>query len=318
MKPILSTFPVTSVERAWNRKEAEEFLTQSLSDNLVEESYGLQVPIIFKQLRNGEGYSHEEMERAFTLGWCVDLLVASQKENYRHFSQSNNPHQFGSPLLEDAAIKLLRGHLNEAFASRVEAKVLEMRDSADWGFTMQKNLGVVNTWDYGVYQTICHHAVSNINYVLPVMLALYVDGKELKLSRETDCKWLFERIGLLSQIIRDQNNFTDEKIRRAEIREGRLTFPLAYALHLSGKENRKIINDNYGVDNDEAEEKIMQIYDKVKARGLMKHYARDTQAFLIDRLNQLGRVWRLTPSGEQFVFRVVSKSPTDADAVYNK
>jgi len=257
----------------WFRK----VLTHNLSKSVVGQRYGILVPITYKQLCPKSSKDH--MNLAHILGWCVELCRAAaivttetiamdNEVRYgRTRKQKEKPtwadrHQLGNMAFNDAlmierGVFILLKHYFQDSAPIFYDAILRAQNSRVYGRALGYSI-MDNGWrldgretnrltDFNMtnFKALTRIHVSETNYCLPISLALHLANLHDKRLHALAHSILHE-IGYYGEITRDFSNcFVD--INGTDIQDGRLTSLIVVALQRANPGQRKLLEENYGL-----------------------------------------------------------------------
>jgi len=192
-----------------------------LSTNVLgRKQYGILVPITYRQLLT-ESPTKEQMNKAHLLGWGVELVRASNalmaetmglREVAREHSWSQR-HDLGPEAFNDALLLLNAPHILLQTYFRNDPNYARYQDSYSYASrsgTIGRLLRLENHpvqeegfegYTYKNYQAMVRHNVTNVQYILPISLALHLKGISDSEVHEK-VRRIFEDVGLFAQVNR--------------------------------------------------------------------------------------------------------------------
>ncbi len=110
---------------------------------------------------------------------------------------------------------------------------------------------------------------------------------------------IFLEIGKFLQIEDDfLGCFGDPKVtgkKGNDIAQGKCCWLIVVAMQRANREQKQVIRDNYGVDNEEAVARVKQVYQELKLPRLFRIYEADSYQDILDRIKQIPGEGKLLP-----------------------
>lgn len=282
----------------WFRK----VLTHNLSKSVVGQRYGILVPITYKQLCPNA--SKDQMNLAHSLGWCVELCRAAAivttetiaMDNVVRYGRTSKQKEkptwadrhklgdmaFNDALLIERGVFILLKHYFQESAPIFYDSILRALNSRVYGRALGYSI-MDNGWrldgretnrltDFKMtnYKALTRIHVSETNYCLPVSLALHLANLHDQRLHDLAHSILHE-IGYYGEVTRDFSNcFVDQN--GTDIQDGRLTSLIVVALQRGNTVQRKLLEENYGLQDPENVKIVKKVYDELKIKKtILKH-----------------------------------------------
>jgi len=300
----------------WYRK----VLTYNLSQSVLKQRYGILVPITYKQLRPTA--TKDEMKMAHILGWCVEMIraaaivttdtVALQSQvRYGHrrdretqlWSKKHNlgNKAFNDALLIERGVFVLLKHFFGDEATIYYEPITRAQRSRALGRALGYSLLTGNTdgqprlnnFNLKNYKALTRSHVSQTNYCLPISLALHLAGLHGEKLHELAHSILHE-MGYYVEVNRDFNGcFLDPK--GTDIADGRLTCLITLALQRATRDQKKLLDENYGYNEQEKVEVVKQIYKELKLKKSLATHIEEQKDGILSRIQGISWKDGLTP-----------------------
>ncbi|KAK4337069.1 hypothetical protein RND71_043699 [Anisodus tanguticus] len=133
----------------------------------------------------------------------------------------------------------------------------------------------LNKFDIDRYLTIAKYKTAYYSCSLPIRLAFYlceIDKEDLHLKIED----LMSKVGIFLQIQDDYlDAFGDPKVIGkigTDIQDGKCCWPIVMSLKLATNDQKEILYENYGIDNEDCVQKVKEIYKELNIEKLFKDH----------------------------------------------
>ncbi|XP_053212373.1 uncharacterized protein LOC128395909 isoform X2 [Panonychus citri] len=258
---------------------------------------GMALALAYQVLKKNKKLDSDKSHQARILGWCIEILQAFFLIHDDIMDQSLT--RRGQPcwykkedvgliaindgiLLNSCIYKLLKENFSkEPTYSQILDLFHEITDLTIKGQCLDmlnstpdmKNNPAAFTED--VYSAIIEYKTAHYSFVLPIRLAFYLVGI---VSEEVHAKAeeILLKFGHFFQV---QDDFLDcygdpsviGKVGR-DIEEGKCCWLFVNALKLCSEEQKKILVDNYALEDPAAVAKVREIYDQLNMRKVFQDY----------------------------------------------
>ena len=145
-------------------------------------------------------------------------------------------------------------------------------------------------FDIDRYLTIAKYKTSYYSCSLPIRLAFYmheINDEKLHLKIEE----LMSKVGILLQIQDDYfDAFSDPKVVGkigTDIQDGKCCWPIVMCMKLSTNDQKEILSQNYGIDDEECIQKVKEIYRELNIERLYKEHEEQLYNELVSLINQI-------------------------------
>lgn len=298
-------------------------LTHNLSSGVLGQRYGMLVPITYRQLRPTA--TKEEMQTAHILGWCVELVRAadivandtmsltskSKQGDYVTWAEKHGLgiRAFNDALLLERGVHTLVRHqfkqdsnvfleaIAQAQHSRVVGRALSFKL-----FDTDKKTNRLDGFTMANYKTLVRINVSQTNFCLPVGLALHLAGLSGTNIHEQAHAILHE-IGYFVEVTRDfVNCYVDPD--GVDIQTGRLTWLITLACQRANQQQRQILEDNYGTDDNQKAQAVKQVYKELNLKKMLRAHIEEKRSDVLSRIQGISKLDKVGLS-QEFFFKLM-------------
>lgn len=274
---------------------------------------GLTVVYAYKSLCPYD-LTEENLRLARILGWCTELMQAylvvfddiqdgsEVRRNQPCWHLTNGIGLAAcndALLLESCIYQLIKKHFRtkDCYLNLIELFL----DSAT-RTTMGQSLDLLSTnfgksvnldlYTMDRYNTIAKYKTSHYTFVLPAMLAMSLAGiKDPEMYRQAET--ILTEMGHLFQVRDDYLDcFGDPEVIGkvgTDIQTGKCTWLVVVALQRVTKEQRKILEECYGVDDNEKVKRVKQLYNELGLQNTYAVYEEETFNLMNTHIQQLSR-----------------------------
>lgn len=274
---------------------------------------GLAVPCTYRMLAPHDQHTPEMIHLTCIVGWCVELLQAfflvmddimdgSQVRRGRpawHTVEDVGLSAVNDAILLEASIyKLLRlychqlptyQHILDLF-HKTTLKT-SLGQSLDFHSSKQGKIDL-SKYTMERYRAIVKYKTSYYSFHLPVALALYlagVDGEEIHRQART----ILLEMGHLFQVQDDYLDcFGDPMVTGkvgTDIRDGKCSWLVVVALQRASAGHRHLLQENYGLDDDEAVARVKSVFDSLDLANIYWKYELNTYEMICRSIEQISR-----------------------------
>ncbi|XP_066586997.1 farnesyl pyrophosphate synthase isoform X2 [Prorops nasuta] len=268
----------------------------------------------YRMLAPADQLTDENIRLARILGWCVEmmqgfLLIIDDIQD-KSTMRRNQPcwylqYNLGLAaindgiLVEQAFYQLLKMHFKnkecyldimELFHDMVMKTV--MGQSLDLLSIDSEKRPKLNLFTMNRYNSIVKYKTANYTFVLPITLAMYFAGiKDPEMHRQA--KTILLEMGHFFQVQDDYLDcFGDTEItgkKGTDIQEGKCTWLVVVALQRATSEQRKILEECYGYDDEDKVARVKQLYNDLGLPNTYSIYEEDTYNLLNTHIQQISR-----------------------------
>ncbi|EFN60361.1 Farnesyl pyrophosphate synthetase [Camponotus floridanus] len=275
---------------------------------------GLALVYAYKLLVPNDQLTEENIRLARILAWCVELAQAfflllddiqdrslfrrNQPCWYRHNDIGLAAVNDGT-LLENALYFLIRKHFKgkECYIDILETfqhiiLMTAMGQSLDLLSTNFGKKPNLNLFTMDRYNSIVKYKCSYYTFILPITVAMHFAGiKDPEMLRQT--KTILLEMGHFFQV---QDDYLDCYGKRevigkdsTDIQEGKCTWLIVVALQRATPEQRKILEECYGVSDLEKVQCVKQLYNDLGLPNTYSIYEEETYNLLNTHIQQISR-----------------------------
>ncbi|XP_071852622.1 farnesyl pyrophosphate synthase-like isoform X1 [Apostichopus japonicus] len=271
---------------------------------------GLSVISSFRYLASSSQLTDANLEKAMVLGWCVELLQSYFLIADDMMDQSKT--RRGSPCwylkvkghdaindsfyVEAAIYKLLKKHIS---SEPYYVNILELFHETNYQTIVGQALDLMTSetcegdnnldrYTQERYDAIVKWKTAFYSFYLPVALAMYMVGNLDKDSHE-NAKTILLEMGHFFQV---QDDFMDcygdpaviGKIG-TDIEENKCSWLVVQALKRVSAEQRKLLKDNYGVDQAEKVSEVKRLYRDLNLQDVFYAYEEESYEKLMETID---------------------------------
>lgn len=273
---------------------------------------GLTVPATFRLLTPEDQHTKENMHLAIILGWCVELLQAfflvsddimDQSESRRGQPCWYKKEDIGldafndSLFLESCIYTTLAKHFKDkpyytdclhAFIATTRHTILGQ--SLDLLSSSKKGGVDVDIFEMKRYSAIVKHKTSYYSFFLPVALGMSMAGfKEPESFRQA--RTVLLEMGHFFQVQDDYLDcFGDPAVtgkKGTDIEEGKCTWLACVAMQRANTQQKQILRDNYGIDNEANVAVVKQLYNDLQIPKVFDRYEEDSYQDIVNHIEQM-------------------------------
>ncbi|XP_052207058.1 farnesyl pyrophosphate synthase-like [Diospyros lotus] len=293
-------FDFTETSRQW----VERMLDYNVPGGKL--NRGLSVIDSYKLLNEGKDLTSEEIFLACALGWCIEwlqayFLVLDDIMDGSH-TRRGQPCWFRVPKVGLIAVNdgvLLRNHIPRILKKHFRGKpyyvdLLDLFNEVEFQTASGQMIDLITTLegekDLSKYSMPLHHRIvqyktAYYSFYLPVACALLMSGENLE--NHVDVKNILIEMGTYFQV---QDDYLDcfgapEVIGKigTDIQDFKCSWLVVKAMELSNEEQKKLLLENYGIDDPARIAKVKELYNDLNLQGVFTGY--ESKSY--DRLNKL-------------------------------
>ncbi|EOQ99787.1 Farnesyl pyrophosphate synthase [Wallemia ichthyophaga EXF-994] len=273
---------------------------------------GMSVVDTYSILKGGK-ISQEEYERAAILGWCVELLQAyflvADDMMDGSITRRGQPCWYRQPqigniaindafMLEAAIYHILKLHFKkESYYVNLLELFHDVTFKTELGQLVDLITADEEKVDLDKFSLDKHHYIvvyktAFYSFYLPVALAMFMSG----LSDENLHQNALDVLIPLGEYFQVQDDYLDafgkpEQIGKigTDIEDNKCSWCVCIALQLANKEQRKVLDENYGRKNPEQADRIKALYSEMEIESKFKSYekeAHDRIVSLIEKVDE--------------------------------
>ncbi|XP_017531947.1 farnesyl pyrophosphate synthase isoform X3 [Manis javanica] len=287
-------------------------LKEVLEYNAIGGKYqrGLTVLIAFQELAEPKKQDADSLQRALTVGWCVELLQAfflmaddimdSSLTRRGQICWYQKP-EIGLDAINDALLlqacifRLLKLYCGEQpYYLNLMELFLQNSYHTEIGQTLDLITAPVGNVDLGRftekrYKSIVKYKTSFYSFYLPVAAAMYMAGIDGEKEYANAKKILLE-MGEFFQIQDDYLDlFGDPKITGkigTDIQDNKCSWLVVQCLQRASPEQRQILQENYGQKEAEKVARVKALYEELNLQAVFKQYEEDSYTHLTGLIEQ--------------------------------
>ncbi|XP_011161325.1 farnesyl pyrophosphate synthase [Solenopsis invicta] len=273
---------------------------------------GLTLICVYKSLVPNDQLTEDNIRLAQILAWCVEmmqayLLVLDDIQDQSLFRRGQPCwHRYNNigeaavndgVLLESAMYYILRKHFQgkESYCNLVETfqdaifKTLmgQCLDLNSTNFDKKPNL---NLFTMDRLNSVIKFKTAHYTYVLPIIAAMHLAGiKDSEMFNQAQAILL--EIGRLFQVQDDYLDcFGDSNVsgkNSTDIQDGKCTWLIVVALQRATPEQRKILEESYGVSDQEKTRRVKQLFNDLDLPNTYFKYEEETYNLLNKHIQQI-------------------------------
>jgi len=250
---------------------------------------------------SGRKLSNKERIQSAALGWCIEYLQAfflvADDIMDASVTRRGNPCWYRKPevkmiaindsfILESCVYKILKKYFGkETYYPQLVDMFIETTRQTELGqlmdLTSQPLEGPIDLDRFTIerYNSIVKYKTAFYSFYIPIALGMIVHGitdvKQYNNAREI--------LLLMGEYFQVQDDYLDcygtyEQIGKhgTDIQDNKCSWLVVQALHRANKEQRKILQENYGQHDERKIEKIKQLYRQMEIKKVYESYEDDT------------------------------------------
>ncbi|XP_036778323.2 farnesyl pyrophosphate synthase isoform X1 [Manis pentadactyla] len=274
---------------------------------------GLTVLIAFQELAEPKKQDADSLQRALTVGWCVELLQAFflMADDIMDSSLTRRGQicWYQKPgigldaindalLLEACIFRLLKLYCGEQpYYLNLMELFLQNTYHTEIGQTLDLITAPVGNVDLGRftekrYKSIVKYKTAFYSFYLPVAAAMYMAGIDGEKEHANAKKILLE-MGEFFQIQDDYLDlFGDPKITGkigTDIQDNKCSWLVVQCLQRASPEQCQILQENYGQKEAEKVARVKALYEELNLQAVFKQYEEDSYTHLMGLIEQHAR-----------------------------
>ncbi|TGZ79479.1 putative farnesyl-diphosphate synthetase [Ascodesmis nigricans] len=285
---------VRATELAGN---AVEWIEKAIVHNTIGGKYnrGMTVPDAYKVLKGLDKLSEEEYTRTAVLGWCIELLqsmfLVADDMMDSSITRRGHPCWYRMPgvgtiaindsfIIESGIFIILRKFFrSSSFYVDLLDLFHEVKFQTELGqcldlLTAPEDVINLSNFNFQKYYYIVRYKTAFYSFYLPVACALILAG----IATEKTLQQAKDVLIPLGEYFQVQDDYLDcygdpEFIGKigTDIKDNKCGWLINKALEIVSPEQRKLLDENYGKKDDEAERKVKELYLELDIKG---HYHR--------------------------------------------
>lgn len=295
--------------------EASKWLAKLLQYNVPngKKNRGLATVLAYKMLEKQENMTPDNVHLANIMGWCVEMFHTHQlllndimegTELRRGVPCWHRRPDVGFDAINDAALiqsamyTILKRHFNaKPYYKNVLETFNEMLMKCSMGHYVQKLMFKTDKPDLSLftmekYEAVTKYKTSYYTFQMPISLALLMSGVD---DPEThrQAKNILLEMGEFFQI---QNDFLDcfgdpavTGKQGTDIADGKCTWLAVVALQRATPTQRRIMEENYGVNNEESVARIKDLYEELQLPHTYSVFEEATYDLVRTQIQQVTR-----------------------------
>ncbi|KAB1260172.1 Farnesyl pyrophosphate synthase, partial [Camelus dromedarius] len=271
---------------------------------------GLTVLIVFRELVEPTKQDADSIQRALTVGWCVELLQAfflvSDDIMDSSLTRRGQICWYQKPgigldaindafLLEATIYRLLKFYCREQpyYLNLIEL-FLQSSYQTEIGQTLDLITGTQGNVDLGRftekrYKSIVKYKTAFYSFYLPVAAAMYMAGIDGEKEHANAKKILLE-MGEFFQIQDDYLDlFGDPSVTGkigTDIQDNKCSWLVVQCLQRASPEQRQILQENYGQKEAEKVARVKALYEEMNLPAVFMQYEEDSYSHLMGLIEQ--------------------------------
>ncbi|KAF5308201.1 hypothetical protein FQR65_LT06381 [Abscondita terminalis] len=249
----------------------------------------------YKIMESPQNLTPENMELAYILGWCIELLHSGVLINDDIIDAST--HRRGvlcwyllkglyaindARLLENAIFKILNIHFfhHLCYTATVELfhkalyKVYLGQTLDTLRPSEEEKLSFADLYTFDKYYTLVTNKTIFCTSELPILLALHLSNKYRPNSYK-NIQEILTQIGFFFQVQNDIDDYFSDVSKSGkdgtDIQEGKCTWLIVTALDKATPTQKQILEENYGKKDSESVRKVLELYKELKIIDM--HYS---------------------------------------------
>ncbi|KAM6217565.1 farnesyl pyrophosphate synthase [Rhynchocyon petersi] len=271
---------------------------------------GLTVLAVFQELVEPRKQDAESLQRALTVGWCVELLQAFflvlDDIMDSSLTRRGQPCWYQKPgigldaindamLLDSCIYRLLKFYCREQpYYLNLLELFLQSSYQTEIGQTLDLLTAPQGDVDLGRftekrYKSIVKYKTAFYSFYLPVAAAMYMAGIDGKKEHANAKKILLE-MGEFFQIQDDYLDlFGDPSVTGkigTDIQDNKCSWLVIQCLQRASPEQRQILQDNYGQKDTEKVALVKALYEELELPAVFKQYEEDSFSHLMGLIEQ--------------------------------
>jgi len=274
---------------------------------------GLAVPLTYKMLVPPERHTPEVMQKAYIVGWCVELLQAfflvlddimDGSDTRRGKPAWYRKDDLGLPavndgiLLEAGIYKLLKLYCS---SEPYYANLIDIFHNTTMKTVLGQSLDLLGSqsgqldltkYTMGRYMAIVKYKTAHYSFHLPIALAMHMSGIADPESHR-QAKAILLEMGNLFQVQDDfLDCFGDPAVTGkvgTDIQDGKCSWLVVVALQRASAAQKLVIQENYGRWEPECVERIKQLYRDLNLVSVYKKYELNNYELICRLVEQTSR-----------------------------
>lgn len=271
---------------------------------------GLTVLVAYQELAGPEKQDADSLQRALTVGWCVELLQAfflvSDDIMDSSLTRRGQICWYQKPgigleaindamLLEACLYRLLKFYCREQpyYLNLIEL-FLQSSYQTELGQTLDlitAPQGSVNLdrFTESRYKSIVKYKTAFYSFYLPVAAAMYMAGIDGEEEHASAWKILLE-MGEFFQVQDDYLDlFGDPSVTGkigTDIQDNKCSWLVVQCLQRASPEQRKVLQENYGRKEAEKVARVKALYEELKLQAVFQQFEEDSYSRLMGLIEQ--------------------------------
>nr|AFW98447.1 chrysanthemyl diphosphate synthase [Chrysanthemum lavandulifolium] len=262
------------------------------------------------QLLKGEQMTDDEVFLACALGWCTEWLQASILvfDDIMVGSHTRRGHSCWFRLPEVGMTAVNDGHMLRNHVHRILKKhfheeayyvhLVDLFNEVEYQTVCGQMIDVIATHDgkkdlskytMSLNRRIFEYKSSYYSFYLPIACALLMFGENL--DDHVLAKDILFEIGIYYQVQNDYlDTFGEPNVfgkTGTDIEECKCSWLIVKAMELANEEQKKILNENYGMTDPEKVAKVKELYHTLNLEGAYEDYESKLYAALIKSIEAL-------------------------------
>ncbi|XP_077012504.1 farnesyl pyrophosphate synthase isoform X2 [Tamandua tetradactyla] len=287
-------------------------LKEILEYNAIGGKYnrGLTVLTVFQELEEPKKQDADSLQRALTVGWCVELLQAfflvSDDIMDSSLTRRGQPCWYQKPgigldaindalLLEACIYRLLKRYCRgQPYYLNLIELFLQVSYQTEIGQTLDLITAPQGSVDLGRftekrYKSIVKYKTAFYSFYLPVAAAMYMVGIDGEKEHANAKKILLE-MGEFFQIQDDYLDlFGDPSVTGkvgTDIQDNKCSWLVVQCLQRASPEQRQILQENYGQKEAEKVARVKALYEELELPAVFTQYEQDSYSRLLGLIEQ--------------------------------
>ncbi|XP_005663367.1 farnesyl pyrophosphate synthase isoform X4 [Sus scrofa] len=287
-------------------------LKEVLEYNVVGGKYnrGITVLVVFRELVEPRKQDADSLQRALTVGWCIELLqafflVADDIED-SSLTRRGQTCWYRKPgigldaindafLLEACIYRLLKFYCREQpyYLNLIEL-FLQTSYNTEIGQTLDLIAGPQGNVDLSRftekrYKSIVKYKTAFYSFYLPVAAAMYMAGIDGE-KEHANAKKILMEMGEFFQIQDDYLDlFGDPSVTGkigTDIQDNKCSWLVVQCLQRASPEQRQILQENYGQKDAEKVARVKALYEEMNLQAVFLQYEEDSYSHLMGLIEQ--------------------------------
>ncbi|XP_036298715.1 farnesyl pyrophosphate synthase isoform X1 [Pipistrellus kuhlii] len=287
-------------------------LKEVLEYNVIGGKYqrGMTVLVTFQDLVEPSKQDADSLQRAMTVGWCVELLQAfflvSDDIMDASLTRRGQACWYKKPgigldavndalLLEACIYRLLKLCCREQpYYLNLMELFLQTSYQTEIGQTLDLITAPQGSVDLGRftekrYKSIVKYKTAFYSFYLPVAAAMYMAGIDGE-KEHANAKKILMEIGELFQIQDDYLDlFGDSSVTGkigTDIQDNKCSWLVVQCLQRASPEQRRILQENYGQKEAEKVARVKALYEELNLQAVFTQYEEDRYSHLLSLIEQ--------------------------------